>query len=104
MTTPQFASAAEAQKAGWFSRRHQTRTEHEGAQLDYRINRGKMSRQERALKQRNEELTRYGEGDYLDNRGLSLVKANNPERRKDKKRRKKVRAAVDIENLERKLG
>jgi len=38
-TTPRFASHAEAKKAGWFSRRHETNKEHREAQDKYRIKR-----------------------------------------------------------------
>lgn len=64
---------------------------------------GYRSRQERALAQRDQELTRYGEGDFLDNRGASLVKASNAEGRRAKRKAKKVKAAADIERLEEKL-
>lgn len=35
MTTPKFAKSELAKKAGWFSRRHQSRDEHDAARERY---------------------------------------------------------------------
>lgn len=74
-------------------------------QLRKHTAKGQRSRQVRALHQRNEALTRYGEGDYLDVNGFSLIRPElKGQQRKAAQKRKKARAATDIENLERKLG
>lgn len=48
MTDPTFLSRALAQKAGWFSRRHQSDEPHREAVRAYKLNRGKKARQRRA--------------------------------------------------------
>jgi hypothetical protein len=44
---PTFASAAEARKAGWFSRRHQTNDAHRRAQENWRMDRELKRERER---------------------------------------------------------
>lgn len=48
MTRPKFPTAAEAKKAGWFSRRHETDREHKETQLFWRENKGRAGRIKRA--------------------------------------------------------
>lgn len=74
-------------------------------QLRKHAGQGRRARQETALRQRNDELTRYGEGDFTDAQGHSLIPKDlrGKERNKAKKA-KKVAAAQDIEALEEKVG
>lgn len=48
MTTPKFLTHAEAVKAHWFSRRHETSEPNRLARLNYQHTRGKQARQARA--------------------------------------------------------
>lgn len=90
-----YATRVEAKEAGWYSRRHRYDQAHQEARERYgtRAQR-KRRRQERALKQRRAEVTRYMLGHFhpFENRPESV------------QQRKLSRAETDISNLEAKLA
>lgn len=54
MTQPKYLTHADAQKNGWFSRRHETPDANREARTNYNLTRGKKARQERAQERNSE--------------------------------------------------